>query len=53
LRDDASLSDGEEVHVLIRGQLVGVLADGVGVLGLERVWDIDDSAVELLSLLVL
>lgn len=51
--DDISLGDGKEIHVLILGELVGVLANGIDVSGLERIWDIDDSTVELLSLLIL
>ncbi len=44
--DDGSLGNGEEVHLLVLGDQVGVVSDNVNVFGLEWVWEIDNTAAD-------
>lgn len=50
-RDDSSLGDGEEVDLLVFRELVSILSNGIDILGLERIWKIDDSAAKLATVL--
>ncbi len=52
LRDDVSLSNGKEIHLLVLCKSVGILSNGIEILGFKGVWDIDDSTVELLSFFI-
>lgn len=50
--DDGSLGNSKEVNLLVLRELVGVLTNGIDILGLEDIWEIDNTTAYLLTILV-
>jgi len=48
LGDDGSLGNGEEIDVILLGQMIGEVSNDIDIFGLEGIWEIDDTAADLL-----
>lgn len=46
VRDDGSLGNSEEVHLLVLREQVSVLSNNIDIFSLERVWEINDTTAD-------